>query len=281
MPDSLIMKQTDAPIYSDSCYLLVDGLAMDVPFTAYNLDDHPITEPLFRGTRHTEVIEASPWLVKPSAKGRLLASTESWRSDGVVVYSDAPMNVLANHLRSLISITLPSDQLAYCRFYAPNWSSRLFSSMSTGEFEAWSGPITQWRVFTKGTWQSYVSKATGAPRHTHEEGWYKLRERQLKQWEAEEYQRFVDKTALDLGCRPEHQNYVHQREQIDNLIQQAHEDGFTLEHQCLHYLELAWRFPQEFSRQGCARELLANAEQSANQRLKLAEKQLFGLDKDV
>ncbi|MGH1448222.1 MAG: DUF4123 domain-containing protein, partial [Pseudomonadaceae bacterium] len=65
MSGRLMMDQTDAPAWSDDCYLLLDGLGMDVPVTAYTHDDHPITTPLFRGTRHAKLIEASPWLVKP------------------------------------------------------------------------------------------------------------------------------------------------------------------------------------------------------------------------
>lgn len=280
MPERLNMQRAMAPGYSDDCYLLLDGLAMDVPVTAFSLDERPKIEPLFRGTRHAEVIEASPWLVKPMAGGQLLSSPEVWQRHGVVLYSAVGKDILAQHLRSLISVRLPSRQLAYCRFYAPDWTARLFSSMHPEEFQAWSGPISKWLIHSDDSWTAYTCDSTGQPKDVNDEGWYMLREEQLAQWQAEEQQRFIDRAMHYLGCKSYRADFAVQRERITRLIQQAQSYGFTLEHQALQYLELAWRFPHELSTQQWTG-YLADHSHTADQRLQFAEQQLFGLSKDV
>lgn len=265
---------------SADTYLLLDGLASDVPFTAYTHDEHPVIEPLFRTTRHAEAIEASPWLVKPSPESRLFTNSKSWRHSGLVLHSDATMNTLADHLRSLISVRMPSKQLAYCRFYSPDWASRLFDSMTDGEFEAWSGPVSEWHLYSEGNWSGYTSTATSAPRKAADEGWYMLRQDQLTKWEADEYEHFVGRAAQHLGLQQRDPYYANQKEYIRHLVQQAQSYGFTLEHQCMHYLELAWRFGNELSAPNWEK-ALADRQISANERLRQAEQHLFGLNRDA
>lgn len=280
MSERIKVLQASAPEYSNDCYLLLDGLSMDVPFIAYTHDDHPAIVPLFRGTRHAKVIEASPWLVKPSAGGQLLAKPQTWQEHGVVLHSSAGKDITADHLRSLISVQLPSRQLAYCRFYAPTWADKLFRSMRPDEFESWSGPISRWIFQDGSTWRTYVGRSTGKPRHINDEGWYRFREEQLSQWQADEHERFIDKAAQHLGCNQNHADFFNQREQITGLVKIAHAYGFRLEHQTLHYLELARRFPNELSSPYWV-DYLGHQTHAVDQRLAFAEQQLFGLNKDV
>ena len=60
----------------------------------------------------------------------------------------------------------------------------------------------------------------------------------------------------------------------------AHAYGFRLEHQTLHYLELARRFPNELSSPYWV-DYLGHQTHAVDQRLAFAEQQLFGLNKDV
>lgn len=280
MSERIKVLQASAPEYSNDCYLLLDGLSMDVPFIAYTHDDHPAIVPLFRGTRHAKVIEASPWLVKPSSGGQLLFKPETWQRHGLLLYSSAGKDAIAAHLRSLISVQLPSRQLAYCRFYAPTWADRLFRTMQPEEFQSWSGPVSQWLLHDENTWKAYVGNATGKLRDANDEGWYRLRAEQLSQWQADEHEQFIDKAAQHLGCNQNHADHFNQREHIAGLIKKAHDYGFRLEHQTLHYLELAWRFPHELSSPYWA-DYLDDQTHTADQRLAFAEQQLFGLNKDV
>lgn len=280
MPLVMTPRSTNAPVYSDDCYLLIDGIALDVPVIAYTLDDHPRIEPLFRGTRHAEIIEASPWLIKPSVEGRLLTTREDWQQHGMVLRSLVPMPVLAEHLRSLISVRLPSQQLAYCRFHDPAWANRILGSMNSGEFLAWSGPITEWLVFIDGAWHAYENNIPGVPRSSGDEGWFQLREEQLARWQAEEYERFLDRAAGHFGYMKEHSDYPQQRAKVGELIQQAQGYGFGMEYQILHYLELASRFQVELAHPGWVAHF-SNRAQDADTRLRQAEERLFGLSEGV
>lgn len=272
--------QTNEPIYSSDCYLLLDGLQMDVPVTAFTLDDHPRIEPLFRNTRHANLIEASPWLIKPSAEGKLLSETDTWQKHGVLLRSPAPQEELAAHLRSLISVRLPSQQLAYCRFHAPDWANRLFSSMRPEEFFAWSGPITEWLIYTGGNWHGYQNSLPTSGRQPDEEGWYLLRDEQLEHWQTEEHQRFIEQAAQHLGHTDVQPNYGEHCQHIAQWVKQAQSYGLTMEYQILHFLELTNRFPEEISSPRWKAHFTSLA-QDADLRLRLAEQQLFGLTGEI
>ena len=265
------------PIHSSDCYLLLDGLRLDVPVTAFTLDEHPRIVPLYRGTRHASLIEASPWLIKPSAAGRLLAEHDTWKKYGLVLRSSENMEALSAHLRSLISVRLPSEQLAYCRFHDPAWAARLFDTMSPGEFSAWSGPVQEWLIRADETWHSYPNPLTSSHRLAEDEGWYQLREEQLEQWQSQEHQHFLERAAQHIGCTGDASEHVQQRQRIEQLAQQAQDYGFSMEYQILHFLELAWRFPHDLSRRDWM-EHLANREHPADLRLQLAEQRLFELE---
>ena len=265
-----------APVYSSDAYLLLDGLALEVPVMAYSLDDHPRIAPLFRGTRHADIIEVSPWLVKPSRGGQLLAAPRTWQKHGIFLRSSAPMSALAEHLRSLISVRLPSRQLAYCRFHAPRWASRLLESMSPDELSAWCGPVTEWQVYTRGAWQVYQNRNPGPTRTAADEGWFQISQSQIARWQAEESENFIDRAATFFGCRKEHPEYPQQRARIIRLIRQAEGYGLSMEYQVLHYLELAWRFESELGHPSWVAHL-SDQTQDADTRLRHAEQKLFGL----
>lgn len=277
MHQRVTSRETSAPLYTDDSYLLLDGLRLNVPVLTYTLDEHPRIEPLFRGTRHASVIQASPWLVKPSTAGRLLSERRAWQQYGLVLNSSATIQELADHLRSLISISMPTGQLAYCRFYDPGWAIRLYNSMSRAEFSTWSGPIQRWLVCSEGDWYRYDNLDQACNRSAGEEGWYRLRQEQLEQWQQQEYRSFLTRAAEYLGCTEGQPDYCQQYERIDQLTRQAQGYGLTMEHQILHYLELVWRFPDEMNSRYWVQHF-ANCEQDAELRLSLAEQRLFGLE---
>lgn len=269
------------PPQRESLYLLLDGALMDVPLLAYSHDDQPVVEQLYRSTRHESALSVSPCLVKPSADTRLWQQQMQWQSKGVVLRSTEPVAVLSQHLKSLLSVRLPNQQLAYCRYYSPTWLVRLLNSLSLPERRAWSGPVEAWYANSPEGWMCFQDGAQSVARTAEEEGWFALKQTQLEQWQAEEHQRFIDKAAEHLGCESKATAQgQEQRTRIAALISTAQELGFVLEYQCLHYLELAWCFPQELLRPQLAH-LLADRDQDAEQRLQLAEQQLFGLNTDV
>lgn len=269
------------PAQHDSLYLLLDGALLDAPLVAYSNDDNPIVEPLYRGTRHEPALLVSPCLVKPSALSKLWQQQDQWRSKGVVLYCQEPIASLRQHLQSLISVRLPSQQLAYCRYYSPAWLASLLDTLSPAEVSSWSGPIKGWYAYFDNSWSCAEVDAPGEPRKLKDEGWFVLKQQQLDHWQTQEYQRFVDKAAEHLGCYTSSSEAGRrQRAAVAALTREAHEFGFLMEYQCLHYLELAWRFPKELVSPLIAG-MLRNPEQQPDQRLQLAEQQLFGLNKDV
>lgn len=269
------------PPQRESLYLLLDGALMDVPLFAYSHDDHPVVEPLYRNTRHESALSVSPCLLKPSANARLWQQQAQWQTKGVVLCSTESFPVMTQHLKSLLSVRLPSQQLAYCRYYSPTWLVRLLSSMSPPELKAWSGPVEAWYANSPEGWVCFKSDTQGVARKHDEEGWFALKQTQLEQWRTEEHQRFIDRAAEHLGCESKATAQGReQRTKVAALTDAARELGFVLEYQCLHYLELAWRFPQELLSPQLVH-ILADREQDADQRLQLAERQLFGLNRDV
>ncbi|MBS7690170.1 DUF4123 domain-containing protein [Pseudomonas lalucatii] len=108
----------DLPPEKDGLFILLDGAALPALQLIYQHDDAPQVDPLYRGTRHQHAVDVSPNLYRPSAQSRFWDIQEQWRDAGIVINSDHSFDILAGHLRSLLSVRMPSGQLAYCRFYS-------------------------------------------------------------------------------------------------------------------------------------------------------------------
>ncbi|KKN37480.1 hypothetical protein LCGC14_0762990 [marine sediment metagenome] len=262
---------------SANLHLLLDGALIDAPKLVYGHDDAPRVEQLYRGTRHEKALAVSPYLAKPSAGSRLWAIKDAWQFKGILLATNASFEQLADHLRSLISMSLPSSQLAYCRFYSPQWLVRLLRSTTPEDFIALSGPISQWIARTEDGWLSMKPAAAGQSRRAEEEGWFSLRQDQLDLWAEEEHQKFIERAVSHLRCEDKQSAAGKlQRQHIVKLTAMAREMGFIQEHHCLHYLELAWRFPNDITNQSLSTHF-GNQSSSPGQRLQEAERHLFGL----
>ncbi|ABI56003.1 DUF4123 domain-containing protein [Alkalilimnicola ehrlichii MLHE-1] len=163
--------------------ILLDGATTDAPRLAYQHDDAPELERLFAGTRHQEAITVSPCLVKPSPGSALLATPETWRDHGILLESPADPAVVADHLRSLISVRLPSGQGAYCRFYSPGQLVPLLCMLDYEERRAFSGPITAWHL--PGTDITIRAPSQGQARGPRDEGWFQLSEAHMTHLRAQ------------------------------------------------------------------------------------------------
>ena len=157
-------------------YLIVDGAQEGIWAMLYRHLDQPAIEPLYLETRHAPAMLASPLLLPVPDDNALWQRAGDWRSKGVLVDTLAPLDQLAGHLRSLISVTLPSSQLAYCRFYAPRWLRPLVAAMTVAEARVFSGPVQSWHL--SGPQHDWLSVRPGGPtqaRTPAEEGWFHLR----------------------------------------------------------------------------------------------------------
>jgi len=270
-------RPTDIPLGQAKLYILLDGALMDALRYAYSSDTSPETEALYRDTRHDAALQISPLLIKPSPESDFLSQQHLWRKNGIVLRSEASIAVLSQHLKSLISVRLPSQQMAYCRFYSPEWLVRFLTSLSDDELSAWSGPIQEWYAYSSQTWVGFQPSANKGGRKAVDEGWFCLRREQIVQWQADEHQRFLRKAAALLG-----RDVLSGSQEADALsdiaesVNAAHSHGFILEYQCLHYLELTHKFPQAFNSPEFTK-VIRDLSQSADSRLQQAELLLFGL----
>jgi len=122
-----LMQAVEEPdIERDDLYLLLDSAALPALQIIYQHDDEPHLELLYRGTRHESMRECSPVLYSLAGQHLMWKNRERWQSAGLLLESAASIDDLANHLRSLLSVRLPSGDLAFCRFYDPALSERFF-----------------------------------------------------------------------------------------------------------------------------------------------------------
>lgn len=285
MPEPLnhlrCIRYDKLPVTDDGLYLLLDGALLNAPRLVYEHDSNPQLEQLYRGTRHASALEVSPCLVKPSIESQLWTEEHRWNASGIVLRSELPMAQLTDHLRSLTSAILPSGQLAYLRYYSPEWLLRLLSSCTAAEIRAFAGPISAWLIFRDNEWFELAPERTGDSRGASEEGWFAIRSAQLEQWEQEERGQFLERMAGHFGCASVDENEeLQQRERLSQLIMQANEYEFDQEHLCIHYLELAWAFPDQMSSASIISSL-ADRTQTGTARLRQVEEQLFGLAREA
>lgn len=72
-----------------------------------------------------------------------------------MIESNADIQTLTDHFRSLISVKLPDQTFAYLRFYSPTQAHGLLSDFSPNERVQFSGPVLKWHYFDSGTgWKS-------------------------------------------------------------------------------------------------------------------------------
>lgn len=285
MPEQLnhlrCMRYDELPATDEGLYLLLDGALLNAPRLSYEHDSNPQLEQLYRGTRHVSALEVSPCLVKPSIESQLWAEERRWNTAGIVIRSEMPMTQLTGHLRSLISARLPSDQLAYLRYYSPEWLLRLLRSCTAAEVSAFAGPVSAWLIFKENEWLELTPERTGDSRGASEEGWFAIRSAQLEQWEQEERGHFLERMAGHFGCASvdEHEG-LQQRERLSQLIMRANEYEFDQEYLCIHYLELAWAFPERIASASIISSL-TDRTQTGAARLRRVEEQLFGLAREA
>lgn len=140
-------------------YLLIDGvLRPDALRQLYQRGEPLSIKPLFLSTRWEALKEQGPILVQAHAPSRLM---EEWRTspaqhlDASALYSPAPAQTVAEHLRRFIA---PPDHLGQCsllRFADPVVLHHWLSSYSGDNLTRLLGPIEHlWVREPVHTWQS-------------------------------------------------------------------------------------------------------------------------------
>lgn len=224
------MKELDNAITQHAC-ILMDGAAFDAPRFVYEQDEQPELEYLYLGTRHHEAMEVSPCLVKPSPMSQMWDKQFQWRQHAVVLISCEGLNVLADHLRSLLSVEMPDGSYSYLRFYSSRQFQHLMNALSSVERNRFAGPVRKWLSFqSDGSWHCIEADGSGQCRRASDEGWFALTELHIKVLSAGAEDKFVEKLSQFLG--------VENRARLKDLTQEARLLGFRTEKDVSRYAEL-------------------------------------------
>ncbi|SER84798.1 protein of unknown function [Pseudomonas sp. NFACC02] len=132
-----------------SRYLLLDGAKIEnLPTTVYSLEDSPTVEWLYRTTRYEALFDVGPALVLLRAGSDLEhAFMDRWQHDaGVMIESDAPLQTLTAHLRSLVHARVTGDVAVLFRYYDPRVMRHWLPAMRADEKDHMMGPINRVRL---------------------------------------------------------------------------------------------------------------------------------------
>jgi len=213
-------------------YILIDGAVLDAPRFVYEHDDQPELEYLYLGTPHKQALEVSPCLVQPSPMSRIWQEQAKWRAYAVVMTSNESLTVLAEHLRSVLSVRLPDGGYSYLRFYSPKQTQRLMGALNDVELSQFSGPVKEWLSFrSDGLWHRTMTGGLGQYREASEEGWFVFTERHIESFSIGAREEFAGKLGRYLG--------IDDRVKLDNLVREAHSFGFRREKDVSLFAELA------------------------------------------
>lgn len=274
-----LMRLVDEPdIERNNLYLLLDGAALPALKIIYQNDEAPRLEPLFRGTRHEAMLEVSPVLYSVSGQHLMWQNRERWQSAGLLLESAASIDDLANHLRSLQSVRLPSGELAFSRFYDPALSERFFNGLTQDELRTWLGPISGiWLTIGQHEWRGFATNQVEIGRSASDEGWFSIRPQHLAHWQKQERQLFIQRLVSHFSaCEFLGKSATEQEAIVDQRVAEAETFGISSEQQLFAYVELALQFPEAIDSSEI-RAALANMEEPAEHRLVRIEASLLGL----
>lgn len=222
-------------------FLLLDGAKLSAPCITYQHDDAPWADWLYRGTRHETALDVSPYLVMPSVDSRLWEQQPVWADAGIVLKARAMPETVIEHLRSLISVRMPSGQLGYCRFYANTQLHRFLGVLTESERNQFSGPIAEWQnLSAKAAGQSVKTSGGAESKTSKDEGWFQLNETHTRAMNGAQTELFLGKLVRHLGFDTGSESLG----RAERLAQQAQAQGFRFEQEIARYAELALRHEQ-------------------------------------
>jgi len=171
--------------HSTSRYLLLDGAKIEnLPGHLYRLEGNPTFEWLYLTTPYKAVFDIGPVLVVLRANSPLEQMfTAHWQHDaGLMLESDAPMQSLAEHLRSLIHARVSGDVSLLFRFYDPRVLRHWLPALDANERDCKMGPINRVRLpATEDQEEHWIVRAHRQnAEHYGERPWLYLDEQQLQ-----------------------------------------------------------------------------------------------------
>lgn len=160
-------------------YLLIDGaLRPGALVELYQRHELFEIDALYLGTRWKDLFDLGPILVKPGPDSSLLSDwlvNESLWADSTLIYSEASLQQLADHLRRFISPPDSGDGSALLRFSDPVvahfWLSSFSgpSNLHLGPVQHWwvAKPKQSWEARSQPPWQTFSGCTAGLQLDKH------------------------------------------------------------------------------------------------------------------
>lgn len=160
---------------SQANYLLIDGASRPGALVGlYQRHEVFEIDPLYLSTRWKALYELGPILVKPLSGSALLSDwlvDEALWADSTLIFSEASIQELANHLRRLITPPDCSGGSGLLRFADPLvvhfWLSSFSGSdnLHLGPIQHWwmVKPKQAWESRCQPPWQTFSGRDTGLP----------------------------------------------------------------------------------------------------------------------
>ncbi|SDM88767.1 protein of unknown function [Franzmannia pantelleriensis] len=274
---STLDKLKDDQSGDESIFVLLDGALLPAMQLVYGYEPSPQACPVYYGTPHETCLEVSPCLYEPKGGSSIWDDSENWRGRGVIFTSRYSFFDVLKHLQSLISVSLPSGQLAYWRFYSPDWLASIMDVFETEDIIHFTGPISQWAAFTEDGWQLYRPQIAEEPIHNRDEGWFYLSDTYIESWKSSRREQFI----LDIQKRANEKSndFLSEtvlKEDISDLFDIAKEAGFTKKAELERFIFLFLKNPDAI-RSSEYLLMVKDASYPPMTRLDTVESKLFGM----
>ncbi|MDR5868724.1 DUF4123 domain-containing protein [Halomonas koreensis] len=277
---STLKKLTEERSDQESVFVLFDGALFPAMQKAYEYEGSPQICPVYYGTRHEEASEASPCLYAPGNESKVWSLSEAWRDNGIVFTSQATFSDVLKHLQSLISVTLPSGQMAYWRFYSPEWLSLVMEVFELNDLKAFSGPITQWGAYSGNEWVVYRGNAPAYAVQEKEDGWLSITDAYQACWKKIMNERFVQRVASEahdrMSAPPEGASW---ESEISRLFEIAKNAGYKKTADLERFIWMFLKHPHALESTEC-REVIGDGSCPPVRRLDKVEAMLHGVQEN-
>lgn len=275
---------SDSPVFEmlhkqeeESAFILLDGAVFPAMQCVYGYEISPQVSPVYYGTRHEPSLGVSPCLYEPSAKSKVWDHEKDWRKNGVVLVSAYSHFEVLEYLKSLISVRLPNDQLAYWRFYSPEWFSKIMRALSDEDVSRFNGPVSQWAAYAGDCWELYNSVRHDFFDTNKEEGWFQLSQNcidKLKEVKKEGfYIRLEEKLAREIS---EESFEIICREDVVKTVSLAESLGFKSNSEVEWFTVTNYKYPSLMKRTD-VKKLIENVEVAALERQLKVEEAIWGI----
>lgn len=265
----------------ESVFILLDGAVFPAMQRVYDYEISPQVSPLYYGTRHESSLDVSPCLYQPSGESEIWKYEKHWRKHGLVFSSAYSYFEVLNYLKSLISIRLPNEQLAYWRFYSPDWFSMIMSCFSNEELSMFTGPVNQWATYTGGRWELYKAVGHDFFEKNKEEGWFQLSQNcieKIKKIKKEEFYIQVERELTSQISAVDSEKVL--RKDVVGIVDRAERLGFKSVSELEWFVLMHYKYPGLMNADS-VKELVGNVEFTVKERQFKVEKLVWGITEEV